>query len=210
MFYFDDVVAVPEDLIEQSKIQNAMLFEIAMALAEKLLLGEEDPDWDSCFAVAAKRQDVHYDAKIPEHIGGTEKLVAAHASRNLVCMLRSIQHQNSDEEIKIRPYIPGLGWIANGNGDFALGPMLVEVKHTDRNFVANDYRQVLMYWLLRYAACLEFEKDVWRECMLINPRRNAAVLFNTDYVLRSASASANRVELYELLRSIVIWEDERI
>lgn len=60
-----------------------------------------------------------------------------------------------------------------------------------------------MYWLLKYSASIERGEDVWTECLFLNPRRNSAVLFNFDNVLHSASASLNRVELLELLRSVV-------
>lgn len=32
--------------------------------------------------------------------------------------------------------IPRLGWVASGNGDFAIGSTLIEVKHTERNLGA--------------------------------------------------------------------------
>jgi hypothetical protein len=107
------------------------------------------------------------------------------------------------------PLIPGLGWVASGNGDFAIGLTLIEVKHTERNFGANDFRQVLMYWLLRYARTVENDGEIWSEVLLLNPRRNAALLVNYEHLLRSASASSNRVELVELLRSAVGQEFDR-
>ena len=99
--------------------------------------------------------------------------------------------------------IPGLGWIASGVGDFSLGTILIEVKHTDRNFVAGDFRQVLMYWLLRYAASVESGQEAWSDCILLNPRRNTALRINFDYLSRSASVNGSRVELIELIRSVV-------
>ena len=102
-----------------------------------------------------------------------------------------------------------MGWIASGTADFCLGNILIEVKHTDRNFVSADFRQVLMYWILKYASSIEVGDDVWLDCLLLNPRRNSALLLNFNKLLVSASASSNRVELYELLRSIVGQELER-
>jgi hypothetical protein len=81
--------------------------------------------------------------------------------------------------------------------------ILIEVKHTDRNFVSGDFRQVLMYWLLKYAASMEKHDAVWSDCLLLTPRCNSALLINFDYLTRSASARSNRVELLELLRSMV-------
>ena len=88
-------------------------------------------------------------------------------------------------------------------GDFSLGTILIEVKHTDRNFVSGDFRQVLMYWLLKYAASLEKHDTIWSDCLLLNPRRNSGLLVNFDYLSRSASENSSRIELFELLRSIV-------
>jgi hypothetical protein len=102
-----------------------------------------------------------------------------------------------------------MGWIATGTADFSLGSILIEVKHTDRNFVSGDFRQVLMYWILKYASSIEDDVDVWSDCLLLNPRRNSALLVNFNKLLLSASASSSHVELYELLRSIVGQELER-
>ncbi len=118
-------------------------------------------------------------------------------------MLRRVREQHGDSELVISPAIAGLGWISSGYGDFSLGRMLIEVKHTDRNFMSRDFRQVLMYWLLTYSSSIERGEDVWTDCLLLNPRRNSGLLFNFDEVLHSASASSNRVELLELLRSVV-------
>ena len=86
---------------------------------------------------------------------------------------------------------------------------LIEVKHTERNFGAGDFRQVLMYWLLRYARTVENDSAMWSDVLLLNPRRNGALLVNYDHLLRSASASSNRVELVELLRSAVAQDFDR-
>lgn len=61
----------------------------------------------------------------------------------------------------------------------------------------------------RYARTVESDGDMWSEVLLLNPRRNAALLVNYDHLLRSASASSNRVELVELLRSAVGQEFDR-
>lgn len=124
-------------------------------------------------------------------------------------MLNSVQAQRCGMALEQSPVIPGLGWVASGNGDFALGSTLIEVKHTERNFGSGDFRQVMMYWLLKYANSIENDGDVWSEILFLNPRRNAALLLNYDHLLQSASAGLNRVELIELLRSAVSQEIER-
>jgi hypothetical protein len=203
MFSFAEIAPVPNELVERSHLQKAMLFELAIARAEIILDGKEEPSWDGCLRVATDRQRRHYDAKIPDRLEQCDLDVASHAAGNLITMLTSVQSQHPDLQLQRGPVIPGLGWIASGIGDFSLGQILVEVKHTDRNFVAGDFRQVLMYWLLKYAASIERDDAIWSDCLLLNPRRNSGLLVNFDYLLRSASPSSSRVELFELLRSVV-------
>ena len=124
-------------------------------------------------------------------------------------MLNSVQAQRPSDILEQAPLIPGLGWVASGQGDFAIGSTLIEVKHIENNFGAGDFRQVLMYWLLRYARTIEKDSAMWSDVLMLNPRRNGALLVNYDYLLRSASASSNRVELVELLRSAVGQDFDR-
>jgi len=208
-FTFEGLVAVPDKLVEQSALQKAMLFELAIARAERLLDGQLEPDWDDCLQVAAKRQRSHYDAKPPVAIAECDRQVAEHSAQNLVAMLLRVQAQRPKAKLEASPAIPGMGWIATGTADFSLGSILIEVKHTDRNFVSGDFRQVLMYWILKYASSIEDDTDVWSDCLLLNPRRNSALQINFNKLLHSASANSSRVELYELLRSIVGQELER-
>lgn len=208
-FTFDGIKPVSNELIEQSQLQKAMLFELAVARAEHILAGHLEPGWGDCIQIAAKRQSRHYDAKVPGDVTDSDMEVAEHAAQNLVEMLRSVQEQHHDCQLEVSPVIPGMGWIASGTGDFSLGRILIEVKHTGRNFGSGDFRQVLMYWILKYAGAIEHDVDVWSDCLLLNPRRNSALLVNFDTLLQSASASSNRVELCELLRSIVSHDLER-
>jgi hypothetical protein len=203
MFSFAEIAPVSDELIERSHLQKAMLFELAVARAEIMLDGNDTPNWDDCLRVSADRQRWHYDARVPVQLEQCDMDVAFRAANNLIAMLLSVQRQYPNMRLQKAPLIPGLGWIASGVADFSLGSILVEVKHTDRNFVSADFRQVLMYWLLKYAASVEQQDEVWSDCLLLNPRRNSGLLVNFDYLLRSASENSSRVELFELLRSIV-------
>lgn len=203
MFSFDGIEPLSDEHVDESQLHKAMLFELSAALAERLLQVDDAPDWGDVLQVAVERQRQHFDAKIPDELVQQDKDLASHAAKNLVAMLRSVQEQHADAELLISPSIPGLGWVSSGFGDFSLGKILIEVKHTDRNFMARDFRQVLMYWLLKYSAAIERDEEVWTECLFLNPRRNSGLLFNFDNISHSASASLNRVELLELLRSVV-------
>jgi hypothetical protein len=209
MFSFDGISSIPPEMIEKSRLQKAMLFELSMVRAESELLHGDLKPWDECLKIASRRQQRHFDACIPEQLDPNDIVIADKASRNLVAMLRSIQAQSPTTNLEHSPLIPGLGWVASGNGDFALGSTLIEVKHTERNFGAGDFRQILMYWLLRYARSIDNGGAIWSHVLLLNPRRNAGLLINYDYLLRSASASSNRIELVELLRSAVGQEFDR-
>jgi hypothetical protein len=210
MFSFAEIAPVPDELVERSHLQKAMLFELAVARAEVILDGDSELSWDDCLRISTDRQRQHYDAKVPVRLEQCDLDVASHAANNLVAMLMSAQAQNPGMPLQRSPVVPGLGWIASGVGDFSLGSILIEVKHTHRNFVSGDFRQVLMYWLLKYAASIEKHGTVWSDCLLLNPRRNSGLLVNFDYLLRSASANSNRVELFELLRSIVGQDMEHL
>lgn len=203
MFAFPDISPVPDEMIDKSRLQKAMMFELSMARAESELRDGAVASWDECLAVASKRQRRHFDARIPEKLESDDILVADHAACNLVAMLNSIQTQHPSTILEYAPLIPGLGWVASGNGDFAIGSTLIEVKHIERNFGAADFRQVLMYWLLRYAQTIESDTVIWSDVLLLNPRRNAALLVNYNNLIRSASALSNPIELVELLRSVV-------
>ncbi|WP_420333373.1 hypothetical protein [Roseibium sp.] len=204
-FYYSGLAPVPSELVEQSQLQKAMLFELSIARAELILSGQAEPEWPKCIAIALKRQSRHYDAQKPEKVEQCDQKVAEQAALNLVEMLRRVASRKGSQ-IERNPVIPGMGWIASGTGDFAIGNVLVEVKHTDRNFVAGDFRQVLMYWLLKYASAIEHNDEIWTDCLLLNPRRNSGLAFNFDNLLQSASSNSNRVELCEALRSIVEHE----
>jgi hypothetical protein len=209
MFSFGGISPISDQAIDEIKIQKAMIFEVSMARAESILAGDRDASWEKCLEVASNRQKRHYDARIPDRLEKHELDVANHAATNLITMLTSMKRQHPGVVLEHKPTIPGIGWIASGNGDFALGQMLIEVKHTDRNFSSGDLRQVLMYSLLKYAKHIESKSDIWTDILLLNPRRNAGLLLGFEHLLRSASANANRVELLEMLRSIVGKESER-
>jgi hypothetical protein len=209
MFSFPNISPIQSDVIDKSRLQKAMIFELSMARVESKMRGGAVASWDECLTVASKRQRRHFDARIPEKLEQEDILVADHAARNLVAMLNSVRAQWSAAILEQAPLVPGLGWVASGHGDFAIGSTLIEVKHTERNFDAGDFRQVLMYWLLRYARTVESDSAMWTDVLLLNPRRNGALLVNYDYLLRSASASSNRVELVELLRSVVGQDFDR-
>ncbi|BDW88681.1 hypothetical protein [Thalassospira tepidiphila] len=201
--YFPDLQPISESEIEKTRIHKAMLFEISVAYAEIHLKGTAEPKWEDAISIAAKRQRRHYDARIPDKLNRTDIAIADHAATNLICMLEWLQSETPESSLICEPRIPGMGWIASGNGDFSLGSRLIEVKHTNRNFSSRDFKQVLMYWLLNYSEAIEKNLPAWTHITLLNPRKNSLLNLEVDALLISASSNSNRVELSEQLRAVV-------
>ena len=195
------VRALPEALLSASKLQRAMLFELAYSVAENILRGETI-DWLTCFKVTLDRQRTYFDAKLPDEFDEADKGVAELVGRNLADTLQRMSTSNG-QPLVMRPSIPGFEWIASGNGDFALGESLVEVKCTAKCFSASDYRQVAIYWLLSYAAAIEGRGTEWKEFVLFNPRSGARVTFGFDKFLEVISSGRTKVDILQLFQSLV-------
>ena len=123
---------------------------------------------------------------------------------NLVAMLSHLQSKSSCEPLVHAPEVRGHQWIASGVGDFALGEDIIEVKCTNKHFSSADYRQVVMYWLLSYAAAVERGGREWVGGILVNPRLNLIVKFKFDDLIEIIGASRSKVELVEIFSSIIV------
>ena len=205
--YFNDQATgiqfepIPSGLLELSKIQRAMLFELGYAVGEALLEGAAI-DWESCFNVALNRQRAFYDAKLPASLAETDKSIAEIIGRNLASSLREISG-TINEPLILRPLIPGLEWISTGRGDFSAGSTLIEVKCTNRRFSASDYRQVAIYWLLSYAASIEVNGSEWQQFILLNPRLGFKVSLNFNNFLGVISSGRTKVDILQLFMALV-------
>lgn len=200
---FEHIEAVPGEVVEGSTINRAMLFEISFARAEEIISGSSDPNWEKCLAVALKRQRRYFDAELPTSFEDQDIEVAEWVGNNLANMVFGIHAVTPDEEITGSPEVSGYQWIANGNGDFAIGPRLIEVKCSSARFGAADYRQILMYWLLSFAAAIEQKGDEWISCTLLNPRMNFAVDVSFDDLISVAAAGRSKVEILELFSAMI-------
>ncbi|MDQ2148804.1 hypothetical protein RBI22_08810 [Alcaligenaceae bacterium C4P045] len=191
----------PEDLL-RSQLQRAMLFELGNTVAEQLLVGNTSVDWPTCFAEALRKQRAYFDARLPEQLLPWDQFLAELVGSNLVNAMNEIGRQIG-RPISIRPRIPGFEWIASGNGDFALGSTLVEVKCSVKRFSSADYRQVAIYWLLSYAASLEDKASEWLDFILLNPRSGQKVCMKFDSFLSIISSGRTKVEIFQLFQSII-------
>lgn len=198
----DNCKPVPVELIEASSLQRAMLFEVAIAVAEQMLISDKPIDWDECLLVAVARQRRHFDAQLPEALSIADQTAAVYVATNLVSMLH--QTKVADGGVLVHsPSIPGYQWIASGVGDFSVGKWLIEVKCSNRRFSSSDYRQILMYWLLGYAAAVENGAPEWTDCILLNPRLNEIVALPYDEIIRITGAGRSKVEMLELFSCMV-------
>jgi hypothetical protein len=193
-----------EEALGHSSLDKAMLFELSVARTEQLVAGRLKPNWDECLELAIRRQRRHFDAQIPASLGQSDIDLITLAAKNLFVMLRDSRSERPHHDLLIAPPVPGFGWVASGSADFSRGSLLIEVKHTDRNFGAGDFRQVLMYWLLKYANTIERDDLAWSDCLLLNPRRNIVLKINFDNLIRLASGGMSRVEVYEQMREVFV------
>jgi len=190
-----------EDLIQDSSLKHAMLFEIAVAVAEQLL-AELEFDIKSALAIAIQRQRRHFDAVLPDKITDIDVLIIRQVAENLVLMLNQIDNALG-ERLEIAPDIPGYEWISSGQGDFALGSRLIEVKCTGKLFSSSDFRQVMMYWLLSYAHSVDGRGKEWTDAVLINPRLNRCLEIPFNELLYLIGGGRSKVEILQLFAFMV-------
>jgi len=190
------------DLLLRSTLQRAMLFELGCTVGERIVEGVPNIDWTSCFAETLRRQRAYFDAELPEQLAEGDQILADTVGTNLASAIMEMS-RSSERAIVIRPRIPGLEWIASGNGDFSLGGTLVEVKCTAKRFSSADYRQVAIYWLLSFAASIEGHGDEWQDFVLLNPRSGATVCMKFDSFLSIISSGRTKVEILQLFQSLV-------
>jgi hypothetical protein len=199
----DGIEPVPAELVEASSLQQAMLFEIAYARGERLLEGSLPDNWDDYLKIATQRQKRYFDAVIPANLSDNDKTAAQWVSNNMVNIITDICKSEPTQTLITSPEIYGFQWIASGEGDFSIGTKLIEIKCSRKNFGSIDYRQILMYWLLSYAASIESKGIEWETAILINPRLNHVLEIPFDNIISVSSAGKSKIEIIELFASIV-------
>lgn len=196
------VEPISQDLLRQSALQRAMLFELGYTVGERLLHDSTNVDWPACFAETVRRQRAYFDAKLPEKLESVDQILAEKVGRNLAAVMTSLS-ASTGHPIVFRPRIPGLEWISSGYGDFALGKTLIEVKCSAKRFSSADYRQVAIYWLLSFAAAVEGRGEEWQNFTLLNPRSGGAVTMMFDTFLSIISSGRTKVDILQLFLSLV-------
>lgn len=200
---FPGVTAVSDIALEASSLRRAMLFELSVARSEQILNGNVLANWNECLTVASSRQLRHFDANVPETLTPADMYLAETVAFNLVKMLSQIGKNYPGQKLNIAPELAGYSWIASGNVDFSIGNLLIEVKNTNANYSSADFRQVIMYWILSYAKSIENGESEFRDCILLNPRRNIGLAFKFSMLTRFASSGLGKLELLQKFYSIV-------
>ncbi|WP_417316300.1 hypothetical protein [Cycloclasticus pugetii] len=189
------MTVVPEASIQASELQKSLLFELAFAVGEQLVLGNK-PTWDECVATATDRQSRFFDAISPSKVSENDQRIALLVADNLVTTVKQVAAEGNSA-YGVAPVIPGYRWIDSGTGDFFAGSTLIEVKCIAGNFSTADYRQVAMYWLLSYAAAVETGNYEWRSCVLMNPRTGKLVNIDFDEFIRLTGGGRSKVEILQ-------------
>ena len=203
MVSLEDVEPVPAERVQASNLSKAMLFEIGVARGEQILREESNLKWEDCLQVAIVRQSGHFDVQLPGLLSDVDKGVADWVGQNMAYMLRQIAKDNAGKDICLSPRVPGYQWISSSEGDFSIGTKLIEIKCGSKRFGSADYRQVLMYWMLSYAATIERGGMEWSHCILLNPRFNHVVEVSFEEIVRLTSAGRSKIELLELFAVVV-------
>lgn len=167
---------INSETLERSTLQRAMLFELAIAVAENQLSNFGLTNWGQCLARAGARQRRFFDAEVPVTLNPADREVAEKIAMNLLAGLKEIS-DNEGQPVMTSPKVPGFHWIATGEGDFATEHTIIEVKCSSKRFSTADYRQIVIYWLLNHIHSVQFGGAFWRNGVLINPRLNLLVEF---------------------------------
>lgn len=199
-----DCEAVSQNLIDASRLQRAMLFEVSVAVGEQLITGSPSVDWDVCLAVAVARQRRHFDAQVPHGLSPSDRTAALAVAQNLATMLRQqAANTGAAEQLVRSPPVPGYQWVASSVGDFSVGSRLIEVKCTNKYFSSADYRQTIIYWLLSYAHSVETGAQEWSEVTLMNPRLNFVVTMPFNEIITVAGAGKSKVDVLARFSAMV-------
>jgi hypothetical protein len=202
---YSDIPKISHQRVVESRLQSAMLFEIAFALGEARIV-KENYTLEECIKIAVNRQRRYFDAKLPTEVTSHDLEIAEDVASNMERMISAISTEAGLPALA-QPSIPGLLWIGSGKADFSVGNKLIEVKCSGRNFSAADYRQVAMYWLLSYAKAIENDSMEWTSASLVNPRLSMRVDIDLDNFLHIVSAGRSKVDIFQMFTQILLHFD---
>jgi hypothetical protein len=194
--------SIGKEVLEKSTLQRAMLFELSIVVAEEQLSNSATTDWDKCLERSAVRQRKYFDAKVPDILDDADREVADIVAKNLLYGLKDISN-NDSQPIIISPKVPGFRWISSGEGDFATEKTIIEVKCSSKRFSTADYRQIVIYWLLKHIESLQCDRESWKNGVLINPRLNLLVTFPFKDLIELIALETSYSSIVDTFCSIV-------
>ena len=89
---------VSDELVEQSSLQRALLFEIGIVVAEMKRWDGKRVDWKVCVDRAVERQRRFYDRKTPEKVGPIDRMIAFKASPQFECDVNTLGGKEGGED----------------------------------------------------------------------------------------------------------------
>jgi len=198
-----DGVPLDDEDVRDTKLTAALLFEVTCVRVDRLFeMDHEAGSPQSCLAEAWRRQSRFYDVKRVDSISDHDWSVAKSVADSLHDALLETSRA-SGQPVVVRPPVPGCQWIGNSCGDYAIGDCIVEVKCISGNFSGADYRQVLIYWMLSLLADVEGCGKVWKNAILINPRRKLLVDLDLSRFLTIVGRGATHIEMMQRFLSVV-------
>jgi hypothetical protein len=196
------VIPLTKGALDESELQRAMLFELAISAAEKLLDTPGAINWEQCLQEAGEKQRRYFDAKVPTLLAASDRIVAEQVARNLIAGLSEIA-QKDQRPVQSSPKIPGFRWISSGTGDFATDRTIIEVKCSSKPFSTADYRQIVIYWLLKKIRAVENGLSSWQVGVLVNPRSGRLVEFSFDELINLIAPNNAAGAVLDAFRSII-------
>ncbi|TFH84899.1 hypothetical protein EQG41_20110 [Billgrantia azerbaijanica] len=196
------VIPVTTNVLDQSDLQRAMLFELSISAAEQLLDDAGAINWAQCLQEAGEKQRRYFDAQVPTSLGANDMAVAEQVAQNLIAGLSEIA-QKDQQPVEPAPHIPGFRWISSGAGDFATDQTIIEVKCSSKPFSTADYRQIVIYWLLKQIQAVENGLSYWRVGVLLNPRSGRLVEFSFDELINLIAPHHAGGAVLDVFRSII-------
>lgn len=178
--------------------RHIVISETAFVLWRRHLEGQEE-DLDSAFTEASSRLSVVWDQG--DFSQKLEEGEAVEVTR-ILSNMAAIEGHLGLSDIRVEPHLPGCGVVSGGSPDFygrLLGAtrdltVIGEFKTVNRSFRSVDYRQVVVYLVLHWAATRELLDLLW----LANPLRGTLVPIDVDsffWLTRSQGADEAVAEL---------------
>lgn len=135
----------------------------------------------------------------PQDSDESEGLVEPNEAEDIASIASSIQkflqQQSSTGEIIFEPRLPGCGLVDSSVADLIIESCLFEMKAVERSFRSADFKQLLTYAALNYAAeCFPI-----RFVGLVNPRKGTF----SKYALDELSRAVAGVSTDELMNSLI-------